>query len=101
PPDVLAEDAAVLVLDLEMLTKSLRQVAVTGMCADAHDAISAVSALAPLEEDVEPVGGNARGIQRKAMARQRVGQIMQRLAGPGCVVVSAGRRIPMDRVLQP
>lgn len=83
PPDVLAEDAAVLVLDLEMLAKPLWQVAVTGMRADAHDAITPVGALASLEQNVEPVGRNARGIQRKAMPRQRVGQIMQRLAGLG------------------
>src|SRR5262249_40906317 len=57
-PDVLAEDAAVLVGLVEMFTYVARQVVLAAMGPDAHDALAAMRLFAVLEQDVDSVFGN-------------------------------------------
>jgi hypothetical protein len=79
-PDVLAEDAAVLVVG-DVLVQAGEQVAAPGVAADPDDPYPAVRGLAPFEEDVHAIRRDLSHGRREREARQTPRQTMQGRAG--------------------
>jgi hypothetical protein len=80
PPHVLAEDAAVLVGRIKVLTYPRRQVVLSSVCPDAHDAFSAMRLLTLLEQNIETVLRNLRQIL-PGKTGEALKNIVQVLAG--------------------
>jgi hypothetical protein len=78
-PDILSKDAAVLVLDLEMLSEARSELIAPGMGAEAHYPVGAMREFPLFKKHVNSILRNPAFIERKLDDWQRICPFVQRL----------------------